>query len=146
MVTGSGGKILVVEDDDGMREAVETLLDAAGFETVAYRSAEAFFSGTPVTDALCVITDLKLPAMSGFALLTRLRRSPAATGHRYHGARFAGFSHRSRTPGCLGISGQAISGRGLVSRHRKRGQSFAVAALIVLLSRIRWLLARTRLI
>ena len=29
MVTGSGGKILVVEDDDGMREAVETLLDAA---------------------------------------------------------------------------------------------------------------------
>src|SRR6266849_5508672 len=65
--------ILVVEDDDSMREAIERLLGAAGFETVAYPSAEAFFAGGAVDNATCVISDLKLPAMSGLELLTELR-------------------------------------------------------------------------
>jgi FixJ family two-component response regulator len=31
MVLGMGGTVLVVEDDDSMREAIERLLNAAGF-------------------------------------------------------------------------------------------------------------------
>jgi FixJ family two-component response regulator len=73
MVTSREGRILVVEDDDGMREAIESLLAAAGFETAAYASAEAFFAAGPAEDSLCVISDLKLPLMSGFDLLSELR-------------------------------------------------------------------------
>ena len=63
----------MVEDDDGMREAIESLLDAAGFETAAYGSAEAFFADGAADRSLCVISDLKLPLTSGFELLTESR-------------------------------------------------------------------------
>ena len=63
----------MVEDDDGMREAIESLLDAAGFETATYASAEALLAVGAAGGILCVISDLKLPAMSGLQLLTQLR-------------------------------------------------------------------------
>ena len=69
----SRGLVLVVEDNEGMREAIDNLLDAAGFSAIAYASAESLFAGDRVDEALCVICDIKLPAMSGFALLTELR-------------------------------------------------------------------------
>lgn len=73
MAVGTSRKVLVVEDDDGMRAAIETLLDAAGIANAAYASAEALLAGGAVGDALCIISDLKLPAMSGLQLLTELR-------------------------------------------------------------------------
>jgi FixJ family two-component response regulator len=66
--------ILVVEDDDGMREAIENLLDVAGFETILYASAEAMLADDADERQLCVIADLNLPAMSGLALLAELCR------------------------------------------------------------------------
>ena len=65
--------VLVVDDDDSMREAIQRLLSAAGYVTATYASAEALLAGGAVQDACCVISDLKLPAMSGLELLTELR-------------------------------------------------------------------------
>src|SRR5258707_3841101 len=73
MAMGPCRRVLVVDDDDGMREAIESLLDAAGFESVTYASAEALLAGGAVEGAMCIISDLKLPAMSGLDLLTELR-------------------------------------------------------------------------
>jgi two-component system response regulator FixJ len=73
MAMGAGRRVLVVDDDEGMREAIESLLDAAGFETATYASAEALLAGGAVEGATCVISDLKLPSMSGLELLTELR-------------------------------------------------------------------------
>ena len=72
---GVRGKVLVVEDDDGLREAIEVLLDAAGIRTESYASAEALLAGSAVADAICIISDIKLPAMSGIELLNTLRAS-----------------------------------------------------------------------
>ena len=69
MAMGRGRIVIVVEDDEGMREAIESLLDVAGFATVAYGSAEALLAGGEVAGALCVVSDLKLPAMSGLELV-----------------------------------------------------------------------------
>ena len=68
----SHGLILVVEDDASMREAIERLLQAADFETRAYASAEALLAAGAMVGARCVVTDYKLPAMSGLDLLTEL--------------------------------------------------------------------------
>jgi FixJ family two-component response regulator len=73
MAQGAGRRVIVVEDDVGMREAIEVLLDVAGFETTAYASAEDMLSGGAVNGAICVVSDLKLPAMSGLELLGELR-------------------------------------------------------------------------
>ena len=71
---GSGTRVLVVEDDDGMREAIERLLNAAGFTTAVYASAEELLAVGSVGADACVVSDLKLPAMSGLELLAHLRR------------------------------------------------------------------------
>ena len=75
MASHSNGLVLVVEDDDSMREAIARLLQAADFEAVAYASAEALLAaGADVgAGAACVISDFKLPAMSGLDLLSELR-------------------------------------------------------------------------
>ena len=70
----AGTRVLVVEDDDGMREAIERLLNAAGFTTAVYGSAEELLAVGPVGGDACVVSDLKLPAMSGLELLAELRR------------------------------------------------------------------------
>jgi FixJ family two-component response regulator len=72
-MTGSCGTVLVVEDDDSMREAIETYLEAAGMETSMYTSAEALLAGGTNAGAACVVSDLMLPGMSGLELLAELR-------------------------------------------------------------------------
>ena len=72
MVT-EGRKVLVVDDDASMREAIERLLDAAGFEYGAYDSAEALLASDGHGNASCIVSDLRLPAMSGLDLLAELR-------------------------------------------------------------------------
>jgi len=72
-MTAAGERVLVVEDDDSMRVAIERLLGAAGFACVAYASAEAMLAGGPDRDAACVVSDLKLPGMSGLDLLAEIR-------------------------------------------------------------------------
>jgi FixJ family two-component response regulator len=64
---------LVVEDDDSMREAIERLLSAAGFGCAAYASADALLARGVDEDSACVISDLRLPGMSGLELLAALR-------------------------------------------------------------------------
>ena len=72
MPLGSQLKVILVEDDEGMREAIESLLDAAGIASVSYASAEALLASGAVGGAACVITDLKLQGMSGLQLLDAL--------------------------------------------------------------------------
>ena len=66
-------KVLVVEDDLSMREAIDRLLGAAGFDSAAYASAEALLEGGGGECAACVVSDLRLPAMSGLELLADMR-------------------------------------------------------------------------
>src|ERR1700733_1510254 len=71
--TGSS-TILVVEDDDSMREAIATLLSLSGYRTLLFASAEAMLAEDVIDRPLCVVSDLNLPAMSGLDLLIELRR------------------------------------------------------------------------
>ena len=65
--------VVVVEDDDSMREAFERLLTAAGYECSAFASAEELLARGADPHDGCVVCDLKLPAMSGLELLDEMR-------------------------------------------------------------------------
>src|SRR6185295_2934456 len=67
-------KVLVVEDDDSMREAIEALLDAAGYASALHASAESMLATGVAAGDACVVSDLKLPGMSGLDLFAELRR------------------------------------------------------------------------
>lgn len=73
----AAGRVLVVDDDDGMRNAIETLLHAAGYSASVYGTAESLLAGGEIDGALCVVSDLMLPVMSGFGLYDELRRRGA---------------------------------------------------------------------
>jgi FixJ family two-component response regulator len=67
--------VLVVEDDDSMRAAIDLLLSLSGYRTLLFESAEAVLAEDVLERCpLCVISDLNLPAMSGLDLLIELRR------------------------------------------------------------------------
>jgi two-component system response regulator FixJ len=74
MVHRASRAVLVVEDDDAMRTALQRLLNVAGYPCVSYPTAEALLEGATVPNGLCVLCDLKLPGISGLELLTQLRQ------------------------------------------------------------------------
>ena len=65
-------RIVIVEDHDGMRQAIERLLRAAGYSIAAFGSAEALLQTSAADDAACLILDLRLPGLSGVDLRNRL--------------------------------------------------------------------------
>ncbi len=69
----SGGRILVVEDDDCLRRVTQAQLEKCGHQTAIagdVPDALAVLEKQPVE---LVITDLNLPGMSGLELLSKVR-------------------------------------------------------------------------
>ncbi len=69
----SGGLVAVVDDDAAMRTSVERLLQASGYTTNAFASAEAFLRSGIVDRAIGLVLDIHLGGMSGLELRRRLR-------------------------------------------------------------------------
>jgi len=67
--------IVVVDDDPGMNLALQRLLNAAGFRTVPFSSAEALLESEAAVDAACLVLDVHLPGLSGFELQRRLQEN-----------------------------------------------------------------------
>ncbi len=65
--------IVVVDDDPSLCQAVQRLLNASGIATQGFGSAEELLAALPVAGAVCVVSDYKLPALSGLQLLDELR-------------------------------------------------------------------------
>jgi two-component system response regulator FixJ len=63
----------VIDDDEAMRESLAFLLATVGMEVRTYASAVAFLAVAPTVEAGCVITDVRMPELSGVELLRRLR-------------------------------------------------------------------------
>jgi len=72
------GRIVVVEDHEGLRRAMERLLRARGHEAESFASAEALLESEATCDAACLILDVRLPGLSGFDLRRRLAQAGSA--------------------------------------------------------------------
>jgi FixJ family two-component response regulator len=65
--------IAIVEDDDPLRDALESILRAAGFLVDKFSSAESFLESADRQETSCLILDIRLPGMNGIELQQRLR-------------------------------------------------------------------------
>jgi two-component system, LuxR family, response regulator FixJ len=63
----------VVDDDEAVRESLAFLLRTARIEVKTYDSAVTFLDSRPQVGSGCVITDVRMPEVSGIDLLKRLR-------------------------------------------------------------------------
>jgi two-component system response regulator FixJ len=63
----------IIDDDEGLRESLAFLLRAAQLEVRSFDSAKTFLDALPDASVGCVITDIRMPDMSGIELLRRLK-------------------------------------------------------------------------
>jgi two-component system response regulator FixJ len=66
------GNIAIVDDDEPLREALGSVLKAAGFLAAGFSSAEEFLESADWRSTRCLILDVRLPGMSGVELQRRL--------------------------------------------------------------------------
>ena len=77
----------VIDDDEAVRDSLAFLLNTARLEVRTYESAMAFLSALPKLNSGCIITDVRMPEISGVDLLRRLKELKIAmpviviTGH-----------------------------------------------------------------
>jgi len=64
--------VFVIDDDAGMRDALIMLLRTHGVQVRGFSSGEDFFQRLPHVPAACVVTDLRMPGMSGAEVVRRL--------------------------------------------------------------------------
>jgi FixJ family two-component response regulator len=65
--------VAIVDDDAGVRVAVEDLLNSVGLRTRAFASAEEFLRSAHGAAAGCLVLDFRLPGMNGLELQRELR-------------------------------------------------------------------------
>lgn len=64
----------VIDDDDAVRDSLAFLLTSAGLAVKKHESAVAFLAALPGLAAGCVVTDIRMPGMTGLELLQRLKQ------------------------------------------------------------------------
>jgi FixJ family two-component response regulator len=64
--------VVIVDDDDSMRSAVQDLLEAVGLLARGFASAEEFLKSGKHKETACLITDIRMPGMSGLELQAQL--------------------------------------------------------------------------
>ncbi|MBK1660855.1 response regulator [Paracraurococcus ruber] len=70
------GHVVIVEDDDDMRDSIACLLAAEGRSAAEYASAEAFLADGVPRGTSCILVDMRLgDGIDGITLIERLRRA-----------------------------------------------------------------------
>ena len=70
--------ISIVDDDQGFRDALTSLIRSLGYRVRAFSSAPAFLASRYVRNTSCLIADVQMPAMTGVELYSRLVESGRA--------------------------------------------------------------------
>src|ERR1700741_350088 len=81
------GTVHIIDDDEGLRDSLAFLLRTAQIDVRSHPSATAFLDALPDFGASCIVTDVRMPGLSGIDLLRRLKELKVAvpviviTGH-----------------------------------------------------------------
>lgn len=76
----AGARILVVDDDDTVREMVARALELQGAQVVTAATGAEALAVLPSSGVNLLVSDLGMPEMTGFELLERVRALPADQG------------------------------------------------------------------
>jgi FixJ family two-component response regulator len=64
--------IAIVDDDEPLREALGSVMKAAGYSARMFSTAEEFLACDDRDETVCLILDVRLPGMSGIELQKQL--------------------------------------------------------------------------
>ena len=79
--------VFIVDDDPDVRDSLSRLVRAAGFEVECFESADTFLAAWREERPGCLVTDIRMPGMTGLELQERIRSEGSSiptivlTGH-----------------------------------------------------------------
>jgi two-component system, LuxR family, response regulator FixJ len=70
----SNPPILIVDDDDDVRDSLRALLESAGFLVRDFDSARKVLADAAIEQGACLVADIRMPDMDGLQLQEELKR------------------------------------------------------------------------
>jgi FixJ family two-component response regulator len=64
--------VYIIDDDQGMRQAIQDLVESVGLRAEAFATSEEFMRRQPAPGPGCLVLDVRLPQMSGLDFQRRL--------------------------------------------------------------------------
>jgi FixJ family two-component response regulator len=64
--------VFIVDDDAGMRQAVQDLVESVGLRAESFSTGEEFLKKQSISDPSCLVLDVRLPHMSGLDFQSKL--------------------------------------------------------------------------
>lgn len=65
--------VYVIDDDDAVRQSLEFLLKTADIKVRSFESAKEFLGTLPKIKSGCIVTDVRMPEITGIDLLRRVK-------------------------------------------------------------------------
>ena len=72
MKSAAGRTVFIIDDDRGMRQAIQDLVESVGLRAESFATGEEFLSRKRAGDPSCLVLDVRLPQMSGLDFQRRL--------------------------------------------------------------------------
>ena len=70
------GVVAIVDDDEAVRAAIEDLLSSVGIKARSFASADEFLRSGIKTEIACLVSDIRMPGMTGLELQAMVARAP----------------------------------------------------------------------
>jgi two-component system, LuxR family, response regulator FixJ len=70
---GGSELVHIIDDDDALRDSLSFLLSSAGIKTKSYENATGYANDPERGACGCILTDVRMPGMSGIDLLRKLK-------------------------------------------------------------------------
>jgi FixJ family two-component response regulator len=108
--------VVVIDDDYSVRRSLARLLAAAGYEAIMCSSAEEFLTMPSVPRPACLVTDVRMPGMTGLDLLEVLRaRRPSLPIILFSGDADPEMSAHARAAGAVSFLMKPFASEDLLS-------------------------------
>jgi FixJ family two-component response regulator len=72
MKSGAGPTVFIIDDDRGMRQAIQDLVESVGLRAEAFATGQDFLRKQRTSDPSCLVLDVRLPQLSGLDLQRQL--------------------------------------------------------------------------
>jgi FixJ family two-component response regulator len=72
MKPAAGSTVFIIDDDRGMRQAVQDLVESVGLRAESFATGQEFLNRQSTSDPSCLVLDVRLPQMSGLDFQRRL--------------------------------------------------------------------------